>query len=86
MLEKAIFLNVSYGNASAFSDFDIYISAEALLALRILHICFVHNHINYLKFRDIVEKKAKLLTLSLALHTIYKVNVKKLEILRSLQA
>ncbi|RIB17162.1 hypothetical protein C2G38_2037957 [Gigaspora rosea] len=77
ILGKAIFLNVTYGNGSAFSDFDVNIGAEASLALRILHIHFVHNHINYLEFRDIVGKQAKLLTLSLALHTIYKSKCKE---------
>ncbi|CAG8681917.1 7737_t:CDS:2 [Dentiscutata erythropus] len=71
ILGEAIFLNVTYGNGSAFSDFDVDIGAEASLALRILYIYFVHNHIDYLKFRDIVGQNAKQLTLSLALYTIY---------------
>ncbi|CAG8801675.1 17065_t:CDS:2, partial [Gigaspora margarita] len=77
ILGNAIFLNITYGNGSAFSDFDIDISAEASLALRILHGHFVHKQLNYLEFRNTIGKKAKLLTLYLALHTIYKSKYKE---------
>ncbi|KAF0528879.1 crinkler family protein [Gigaspora margarita] len=79
ILENAIFLNITYRNGSAFSDFDVDISAEASLALRILHGHFVHKQLNYLKFRDTIGKKAKLLMLYLALHTIYKSKCKEVE-------
>jgi hypothetical protein len=72
ILENAVFLNVTYGNGTGISNFDMNIGAKASVALRILHNYFIHGNENFPKFRDEVgEENAKQLTLSLVMRTIY---------------
>ncbi|CAG8727328.1 14750_t:CDS:2, partial [Funneliformis mosseae] len=74
LLGNAVFLNVTYGNGTYFTDFDINIGAEASVALRILFSYFVHGNINvsFTKFRDTIgQENAKQLTLARVLRTIY---------------
>ncbi|CAG8678714.1 15452_t:CDS:2 [Funneliformis mosseae] len=72
ILGNEVFLNVTYGNGTEASDFDVNIGAEASLALRILYNYFVHGNESFTKFRDeiIGQENAKQLTLALVLRTI----------------
>ncbi|CAG8567970.1 9766_t:CDS:2 [Ambispora leptoticha] len=87
ILGEAIFLNITYGNGSAFSDFDVDIGAEASLALRILYTYFVHGDesVPYNLFARNIGKNAKQLGLSVVLRAIYESkrrgNMRKLAII-----
>ncbi|CAG8442039.1 10417_t:CDS:2 [Acaulospora morrowiae] len=87
ILGEAIFLNITYGNGSAFSDFDVDIGAEASLALRILYTYFVHGDesMPYNLFARNIGKNAKQLGLSVILRAIYenkcRGNMRKLAII-----
>ncbi|GBC01002.1 hypothetical protein RclHR1_40230001 [Rhizophagus clarus] len=74
ILGNAVFLNVTYGNETEASDFDMNIGAEASVALRILQYYFIHGNTNegFAKFRDetVGQENAKKLTLDLALRII----------------
>ncbi|PKY59244.1 hypothetical protein RhiirA4_514744 [Rhizophagus irregularis] len=72
ILGNAVFLNVTYGNGTEASDFDVNIGAEASIALRILFSYFVHGNKSFVGFRDkIGQENARGLTLSLILRAIY---------------
>ncbi|CAB5315793.1 unnamed protein product [Rhizophagus irregularis] len=72
ILGNAIFLNVTYGNGTEASDFDVNIGAEASIALRILFSYFVYGNKSFVGFRDkIGQENARGLTLSLVLRAIY---------------
>ncbi|GBC46902.2 hypothetical protein GLOIN_2v1668084 [Rhizophagus irregularis DAOM 181602=DAOM 197198] len=72
ILGNAVFLNVTYGNGTEASDFDVNIGAEASIALRILFSYFVHGNKSFVGFRDkIGQENARGLTLSLVLRAIY---------------
>ncbi|CAB4399715.1 unnamed protein product [Rhizophagus irregularis] len=72
ILGNAVFLNVTYGNRTEASDFDVNIGAEASIALRILFSYFVHGNKSFVGFRDkIGQENARGLTLSLVLRAIY---------------
>ncbi|CAG8437484.1 16972_t:CDS:2 [Funneliformis caledonium] len=72
ILGSAVFLNVTYGNGTEASDFDVSIGAEASIALRILFSYFVHGNKSFAGFRDKIGKEnARELTLSLVLRAIY---------------
>jgi hypothetical protein len=74
IFRNAVFLNVTYGNRTAASDYDVDIGAEVSLAIRILFFYFVHGNkiLSYTDFRNtVVKKNARNLRLSLVLKTIY---------------
>src|SRR4051812_39644266 len=72
ILGNAVILNVTYGNGTEASDFDMNIGAEASVALRILYNYFVHGNESFTTFRDeiIGQENARQLTLALVLKTI----------------
>ncbi|CAB4441347.1 unnamed protein product [Rhizophagus irregularis] len=72
ILGNAVFLNVTYGNGTEASDFDVNIGVEASIALRILFSYFVHGNKSFVGFKDkIGQENARRLTLSLVLRAIY---------------
>ncbi|CAG8547418.1 3496_t:CDS:1 [Ambispora gerdemannii] len=74
ILGEAVFLNVTYGNGSAVTDFDMDIGAEASLALRILYTHFIHGNddMSYVLFAQTARKEnAKQFALPVALQAIY---------------
>ncbi|CAB4441317.1 unnamed protein product [Rhizophagus irregularis] len=72
ILGNAVFLNVTYGNRTEASDFDVNIGVEASIALRILFSYFVHGNKSFVGFKDkIGQENARRLTLSLVLRAIY---------------
>ncbi|CAB5373541.1 unnamed protein product [Rhizophagus irregularis] len=77
-LGKQFFLNVTYGNGSMASDFDVDIKAESSKALRILYSYFVNGNknLNFNRFRDIIGE-GNTNQLRLCLETIYENKLKE---------
>ncbi|GES85233.1 hypothetical protein GLOIN_2v1668084 [Rhizophagus clarus] len=61
ILGNAVFLNVTYGNGTEISDFDMDIGTETSVTLRILYNYFINGNENqsFIKFRDVTVSKRK---------------------------
>ncbi|CAG8543031.1 3327_t:CDS:2, partial [Acaulospora colombiana] len=87
ILGEAIFLSITYGNGSEFSDLDVGIGAEASLALRILYTYFIYGNesMPYNLFARNIGKNARQLGLGIILRAIHESkhrgNMRKLAII-----